>query len=168
MQITSDQIKALRAETGAGIMDCKRALEQVDGDLAKAQIVLKEKGLASAEKKASKEVNDGLIETYVHSGGRLGSIVELNCETDFVARTEQFRTLAHDLAMQIAAMAPKYVDVGDVPEEEKESNAQEICLLQQPFIKDQTMTVQEILKENISKLGENVKIRRFRRFSLGE
>lgn len=167
MDITADQIKTLRKLTGAGIMDCKRALEQASGNLDEAQIVLREKGLSSAEKKASRITEEGLVESYIHSGGRLGAIIEVNCETDFVARTPEFKTLAHDLAMQVAAMAPSYVDSTDIPED-VEASPQEVSLLQQPFIKDQTMTVQDILKETISKMGENVKVRRFTRFSLGE
>ncbi len=167
MDITADQIKALRKLTGAGIMDCKRALEQASGNLDEAQIVLREKGLSSAEKKASRITEEGLVESYIHSGGRLGAIIEVNCETDFVARTPEFKTLAHNLAMQVAAMAPSYVDSTDIPED-VEASPQEVSLLQQPFIKDQTMTVQDILKETISKMGENVKVRRFTRFSLGE
>ncbi len=167
MDITADQIKALREITGAGIMDCKRALEQANGDLDEAQTFLREKGLSSAEKKASKVTEEGLVESYIHSGGRLGALVEVNCETDFVARTPEFKTLAHSLAMQVAAMAPTYVDASDIPED-VEANPQEVSLLQQPFIKDQTVTVQDVLKETISKVGENVKVRRFARFSLGE
>ncbi len=167
MDITADQIKTLRKLTGAGIMDCKRALEQASGNLDEAQIVLREKGLSSAEKKASRITEEGLVESYIHSGGRLGAIIEVNCETDFVARTPEFKTLAHNLAMQVAAMAPSYVDSTDIPED-VEASPQEVSLLQQPFIKDQTMTVQDILKETISKMGENVKVRRFTRFSLGE
>ena len=148
-------------------MDCKRALEQASGNLDEAQIVLREKGLSSAEKKASRITEEGLVESYIHSGGRLGAIIEVNCETDFVARTPEFKTLAHNLAMQVAAMAPSYVDSTDIPED-VEASPQEVSLLQQPFIKDQTMTVQDILKETISKMGENVKVRRFTRFSLGE
>jgi elongation factor Ts len=167
LDITADQIKALREITGAGIMDCKRALEQANGDLDEAQTFLREKGLSSAEKKASKVTEEGLVESYIHSGGRLGALVEVNCETDFVARTPEFKTLAHSLAMQVAAMAPTYVDASDIPED-VEANPQEVSLLQQPFIKDQTVTVQDVLKETISKVGENVKVRRFARFSLGE
>ncbi len=148
-------------------MDCKRALEQANGDLDEAQNFLREKGLSSAEKKASKVTEEGLVESYIHSGGRLGALVEVNCETDFVARTPEFKTLAHSLAMQVAAMAPTYVDASDIPED-VEANPQEVSLLQQPFIKDQTVTVQDVLKETISKVGENVKVRRFARFSLGE
>ena len=167
MAITPELIKALRKQTGAGIMDCKRALEQADGDLKEARIILREQGLSSAEKKASKATEEGIVESYIHSGGRLGAIVEVNCETDFVARTPEFKTLAHNLAMQVAAMAPIYIDESDIPEE-TEPKPQEVSLLQQPFIRDQTMTVQDVLKETISKLGENVRVRRFTRFSLGE
>ncbi len=153
--------------TGAGIMDSKRALEEADGDVEAARKILREKGIASAAKKASRDTNEGLVEAYVHSGGRVGAIVELNCETDFVARTEDMKTLAHDVAMQVAAMSPKYVGEGDAPEDE-EGNPQETCLLSQPFIRDNGVTVQDIVNETIAKVGENVRVRRFSRFSLGE
>ena len=153
--------------TGAGIMDSKRALEEADGDVEAARKILREKGIASAAKKASRDTNEGLVEAYVHSGGRVGAIVELNCETDFVARTEDMKTLAHDVAMQVAAMSPKYVDERDAPEDE-EGSPQETCLLSQPFIRDNGVTVQDIVNETIAKVGENVRVRRFSRFSLGE
>ena len=153
--------------TGAGIMDSKRALEEADGDVEAARKILRERGIASAAKKASRDTNEGLVEAYVHSGGRVGAIVELNCETDFVARTEDMKTLAHDVAMQVAAMSPKYVGEGDAPEDE-EGNPQETCLLSQPFIRDNGVTVQDVVNETIAKVGENVRVRRFSRFSLGE
>ena len=153
--------------TGAGIMDCKRALQQADGDLEVAQRVLREMGIASAAKKSSRETNEGLVESYIHSGGRIGALVELNCETDFVARTDDVKDLAHDIAMQVAAMAPLYVDEGDIPEDE-DLNPQEACLLQQAFIRDQNVTIKDLLGEAIGKLGENIRVRRFARFALGE
>jgi elongation factor Ts len=153
--------------TAAGIMDCKRALEQSDGDLEDAQRILREMGVASAAKKASRETNEGIVESYIHSGGRIGVLVELNCETDFVARTHDVRDLAHDIAMQVAAMAPLYVDEGDIPDDE-DRNPQEVCLLQQAFIRDQSVTIQDLLSEAIGKLGENIRVLRFARFALGE
>ena len=167
MEISTDLIKALREQSGAGIMDCKRALQEADGDLERAQEILREKGVVSASKKASRDTNEGLVDSYIHSGGRVGAIVEINCETDFVAKTNDFKTLAHDVAMQIAAMSPLYVDTSDIPEGE-DIEPQEACLLQQPFIRDPTTTVQDRINEEIAKLGENVRVRRFTRFSLGE
>ena len=167
MEVSVEAIKALRELTGAGIMDCKRALQEADGDLEAAQLSLVAKGIASAAKKASRATNEGLVESYIHSGGRIGALVELNCETDFVARTDDFRQLAHDVAMQVAAMAPQYVDSSDIPEGEN-SNPQETCLMQQPFIKDPTLSVRELIEQAVGKLGENVRVSRFTRFSLGE
>lgn len=167
MAISTADIKALRDLTGAGIMDSKRALEEADGDVERAQEVLREKGIASAAKKSDRETDQGLVESYIHSGGRIGAMVEANCETDFVARTGDFKALAHDIAMQVAAMNPEYVDERDIPQGE-EVNPQEVCLLQQPFIKDPSITIQDLIKETVGKLGENIRIRRFSRFSLGE
>ena len=167
MAVTVETIKALRDMTGAGIMDSKRALEEADGDVEAARKILREKGIASAAKKASRDTNEGLVESYIHSGGRVGAIVELNCETDFVARTGDMKSLAHDVAMQVAAMSPKYVDEGELPDDE-EASPQEVCLLRQPFIRDNELTVQDVVNETIAKVGENVRVRRFSRFSLGE
>lgn len=167
VEITTSLIKTLREQTSAGIMDCKRALQEAEGDLVKATKILQQLGVASAAKKASRETNQGLIESYIHSGGRIGAIVEVNCETDFVARTDEFQTLAHDLAMQVAAMDPQYVDSSDIPEDE-DVVADELCLLQQTFIKDPSKNIQDLVNEAIGKLGENVKVRRFSRFALGE
>ena len=167
MAITTAEIKALRDLTGAGIMDSKRALEEANGDMDTAQEILREKGIASAAKKSDRETDQGLVESYIHSGGRIGAMVEANCETDFVARTEDFRALAHDIAMQVAAMNPMYIDESAIPEGE-DVNPSEVCLLQQPFIKDPSMTINELIRETVGKLGENIRIRRFSRFSLGE
>ncbi len=167
MAITTADIKALRDLTGAGIMDSKRALEEAEGDMDKAQDILREKGIASAAKKSDRETDQGLVESYIHSGGRIGAMVEANCETDFVARTEDFKALAHDIAMQVAAMNPKYINESDIPEGE-DVDPQEACLLQQPFIKDPSMTIDEMIRELVGKLGENIRIRRFSRYSLGE
>ena len=167
MAVTVDDIKALRQITGAGVMDSKRALEEASGDIKKAEEILRQQGIASAAKKANRATNQGLVESYIHSGGRIGAIVEVNCETDFVARTEEFRDLAHNLAMQVAAMSPSYLDESVVPENETVDAAQD-CLLQQPFIRDPAKTVQELVNETVGKLGENVRVRRFTRFSIGE
>lgn len=165
--VSVDAIKALREETGAGVMDCKRALEAASGDVARAQGILRQEGIASAAKKASRATNDGVVESYIHSGGRIGVLVEVNCETDFVARTPEFRELAHNLAMQVAAMDPQHIDQADIPEG-VEVNPQEDCLLQQAFIRDPSKTIDDILKETVGKLGENIRVRRFTRFALGE
>ena len=167
MAVTVDDIKALRQITGAGVMDSKRALEEASGDIKKAEEILRQQGIASAAKKANRATNQGLVESYIHSGGRIGAIVEVNCETDFVARTEEFKELAHSLAMQVAAMSPSYVDESSAPEDETVDAAQD-CLLQQPFIRDPAKTVQDLVNETVGKLGENVRVRRFTRFSLGE
>jgi len=168
LEVSVEAIKALREETGAGVMDCKRALEQSEGDLAKAHEILKDIGAASAAKKASRATNEGIVESYIHSGGRFGVLLEVNCETDFVARTPEFRELAHSLAMQVAAMAPLHVDCDDLREDETEEIPQEACLMQQAFIRDPTKTIQDLVKEAVGKLGENIRVRRFIRFSLGE
>jgi elongation factor Ts len=167
MQISVESVKALRDLTGAGIMDSKNALVESNGDIAKAEEILRDKGMASAMKKSSRATNQGLVESYIHSGGRIGAIVETNCETDFVARTDDFKSLAHDIAMQVAAMDPKYLDASDIPEGE-EVNPEQLCLLQQAFIKDNSKTIQDLVNETIAKIGENVKVRRFSRFALGE
>ena len=167
MEVTVGMVKALREKTGAGIMDCKRALEEAKGDLDQAQDILREKGIAAAREKASRATSEGLVESYIHSGGRVGAIVELNCETDFVARTPDFKSLAHDIAMQVASMSPAYVDVSDIPEG-KSLDPQQACLLRQPFIRDTTQTVQDQVDQAVAKLGENLRVRRFARFSLGE
>ena len=167
MAVSVELVRALRDQTGAGIMECKEALESTDGDLEKATAVLREKGRANVAKRISRDTHEGVVETYVHTGGRFGAIVELGCETDFVARTEEFQKLAYDIAMQVAAMAPAYVDSTDIPER-ADGNAQEACLMQQPYIKDPTKTVQDLVNEMVGKLGENVRVRRFSRFSLGE
>jgi len=168
LEISVESIKALRAQTGAGIMDCKHALEEANNDVDRAVDILRQQGIAAASKKAYRSVNQGLVESYIHSGGRIGALVEVNCETDFVARTPEFRELAHDLAMQVAAMSPIYVDDDDVPDDRAEVNPQEACLMQQPFIKDPTRTIEDVVNETIGKLGENVRVRKFTRFSLGE
>ena len=197
MEITAKQVKELREATGAGVLDCRKALQSHDGDLEKAAAYLREKGLAAASKKEGREAKEGIVELYSHGGGRVGVMVEVNCETDFVARTEQFKTFAHDLALHIAASAPKFVDVTDIPAsviEEKraadraqalaegkpervvdkivdgrmEKFYQEACLVRQPFVKNEDLTVADLIKQTIAAIGENIIVRRFARWELGE
>lgn len=164
-EISTQKIKELREQTGAGIMDSKRALEASGGDMAKAMQILKEQGLARAAKKAERVARQGLIEAYIHAGGRIGAMVEVNCETDFVARTDDFRRLVHDIAMQVAATNPKVV--GNEPDLDTSNISEEEILLKQPFIKDPSITIEDLVKNSIAKVGENVIIRRFARFELG-
>jgi elongation factor Ts len=166
LEITTQMIKELREQCGAGIMDCRSALVSTQGDLEKALAILKEKGLAKAQKKSERVTMQGLVEAYIHTAGRIGALIEVNCETDFVARTTEFKCLAHDLAMQVAALAPKYVSAEDVPDG-TEVEPVEVCLLSQPFIKDPTRTIKDIIVETIAKTGENIKVRRFIRYELG-
>jgi elongation factor Ts len=199
MAVGTDQIKELREKTGAGIMDCKAALAETQGDLEKAIDHLRKKGLAAAGKKAGRATTEGWIGSYIHAGGKIGVLVEVNCETDFVARTHDFQQLIRDLAMQVAGSIPpaRYVRREEVPQavidREKEIYAaqareakkpeavvlkmvdgklekfyQEICLIEQPFIKDPEMKVKDLIAQKIAKLGENIQIRRFVRFQLGE
>ena len=163
MASTTELIKELRERTSAGVMDCKKALDESNGDVDKAEQILKEQGIASAAKKAGRDTDQGLIETYIHSGGRIGAMVEVYCETDFVARTKEFSDLAHDIAMQIAAMNPSTLEENNTDAESDNSS-----LLQQPFIKDPSKNIQELINETVGKLGENIRVRRFKRFSLGE
>ncbi len=150
-------------------MNCKRALEEAKGDIDSAVEILKRQGLAKADKKAHREARQGLIETYIHTGGRIGALVEVNCETDFVARTNEFRELAHHLAMQVAATAPAFLSREDFSEKELPDGVDpdEVCLLSQPFIRDPERTVQDIITETVARVGENIKVRRFARFELG-
>ncbi|MFA5374976.1 MAG: translation elongation factor Ts [Dehalococcoidia bacterium] len=167
--ITAETVKELRNSTGAGIMDCKRALQEAGGDLKKAAEVLQKQGFVKAEKRAQREAKNGLVDVYIHTGGRIGALVEINCESDFVARTEDFKALAHNIAMQIAASEPQYVCVDDIPENLRaEANPVEACLLSQPFIRDPQRSIQDVITEVIAKTGENIKIRRFARFELGK
>lgn len=197
MSISATVVKELRAKTGAGIMDCKEALKENDGDLGKAADWLRQKGISKAEKKASRETSEGRIGSYIHMGGRVGVLVEINCETDFVAKTDEFNALVNDVAMQIAAMNPSYVSREEVPQEvidqeiagykaaaieegKPENIADKIaqgkvdkyfksqCLLEQDFIKDDKKTIEAVLKETIGKVGENMRIKRFARFDLAE
>lgn len=196
-EISAKMVKELRECTGAGMMDCKKALAEVDGDMQKAVDYLREKGQAAAAKKASRIAAEGLIESYIHGVGRIGVLLELNCETDFVAKNEDFKMLAKDLAMQVAASKPEYVKKEEVPEDiiakEKEILAaqaanegkpekiiakmvegriekyyKEVCLMEQPFVKDPDITIKELIAQKINKIGENISIRRFVRYELGE
>lgn len=196
MEITTTMVKELRALTNAGVMDCKNALAETQGDIEEAVRILREKGLVVAAKKAGREAKDGLIAAYIHHGARLGVLLELNCETDFVARTEVFQNLAHDLAMQIAAHNPLYVRVEDIPAEVVEAEKaiyrkqvadsgkppqvidrivegrlkryyDEVCLLRQPFIREPEITVEQLIQNKIAELGENIVVRRFVRYELG-
>ncbi|MEW6459292.1 MAG: translation elongation factor Ts [Bacillota bacterium] len=197
MEVSAKLVKELRERTGSGMMDCKKALVETGGDLEKAVDYLREKGLAAAAKRAGRTVSEGLIESYIHGAGRIGVLVEVNCETDFVAKTDEFRAFARDVAMQIAAARPEFVGRADVPAEtldrerrvlraqalnegkpEKivdkmvegrlEKFFRENCLLEQPFIKNPDVAVQDVLKETVARLGENIVIKRFARFQLGE
>ena len=197
MAITTEQIKELREATGAGILDCRKALEQANGDFDKAVDFLREKGLATAAKRSDRDASEGTVELYSHGNGRVGVMVEVNCETDFVARSEAFRTFAHEVALQIAAGAPRYIRAEDVPaevfehereiarararEESKpeavlerivegriEKFKDEVCLLRQPYIRDESITLEKLMLQNVAAIGENIVIRRFARWELGE
>jgi elongation factor Ts len=166
LEISIEIIKELRAQSGAGIMDCRSALLSTEGDMEKALQVLKEKGLLKAQKKAERVTTQGLIEAYIHTTGRIGAMVEVNCETDFVARTDEFKELAHCLAMQIAAQSPQCISAEELSEG-VDIEPEEACLLLQPYIKDPAMTVKDIINETIAKLGENIRVSRFVRYKLG-
>lgn len=167
MAIAVELVRALREQTGAGILDCKQALEASQGDLKQAADALRLKGFAQVAKRSDKTTNQGVIEAYIHAGGRLGALVELGCETDFVARTSEFKELAHDIAMQVVAMAPEYLDKADMEEGDTRPVAQ-VSLLQQPFIKDNSSAVGEVVQVLAAKVGENVRVLRFTRLALGE
>jgi elongation factor Ts len=166
MKVSIEAVKELRSRTNVGIADCNKALLEVGGDMEKAVEFLKQRGAAIAEKKRNEPVSEGMIEAYVHHTRHIGALVELNCETDFVARTAEFKELAHDLAMQVAAAGPEFLAGEDMPPE-SEADPQVVCLLNQPFIKDPTRTVQEVIAETVAKVGENIRVRRFARFELG-
>ena len=168
MEISIASIKELRDQCGAGIMDCRNALINADGDMTKALEALKELGCLKAAKKAERTTEQGLVEAYIHIGGRIGALIELNCETDFAARTDEFKELAHNLAMQVTAMCPQFVSEDEVPpEQEADVEVETACLLQQAYIKDPTMTVQDVIVQAIARVGENIKVSRFARFELG-
>lgn len=197
MAVSASAVKELREKTGAGMLDCKKALDEANGDIQKASEILREKGLAAAANKAGRVATEGVVESYIHAGGRIGVLVEINCETDFVAKTDQFRDFARDIAMQIAAANPKFVRREEVGTEELEKEREiltaqalnegkpanivakmvegrlgkyyeEFCLLEQSFIKDPDKTISTLLNEKISTIGENISIRRFVRYELGE
>ena len=194
--ISAELVKELRERTGAGFMDCKRALTEADGDLEKAVALLRQKGLAAAAKKSDREAKEGLVSSYIHTGGRVGVLIEVNCETDFVARTDEFQKLVRDLAVQVAGLAPLYVDQAHIPAADLEAKRAElaadeatqkkpeairpqivegqlkkwysqVCLYDQPF-RDEERTVNELITEKIATIGENIRVRRFARFALGE
>ena len=165
--IPLELIKQLRELTGAGVMDCKRALEATDANLQKAVEFLREQGIASAAKKANRVAAQGVVESYIHAGGRIGVIVEVNCETDFVARTPDFQALAREVAMQIAAMNPAVVREEDLPEDAEPTEGEPV-LLNQPYIRDAGKTIRELINETIGRTGENIQVKRFSRFELGE
>ncbi len=196
MPIPLEMVKELREITGAGVLDCKKALESANGDMSRAQQILRDKGLAMAARKAERVAKQGLVEAYVHMG-KAAALVELNCETDFVARTPEFKALAHDLAMQVVGARPRYIRPEDIPaevleNEKRDYRAQmaaqnkpahvlekivenklrkfcaEVCILNQPFIKDENRTVQDVINEKIATIGENIVLRRFVRLELGE
>ena len=197
MAITANQVKELREATGVGFLDCRKALEEANGDFDKAVDFLRERGLAKAAKRADREASEGILDLYDHGNGRVGVMVEVNCETDFVARSESFRTFAHDVALQIAAASPKWVAEGDIPQDVLDHEAEiarnraieegkpeqildrivegrlrkykdEVVLMMQPFIKDEDKTIQQYLHETIASIGENIVIRRFVRWEIGE
>jgi elongation factor Ts len=165
LEITTQMIKELREQCGAGIMDCRSALVFTQGDMDKALAMLRDKGFAKAQKKSDRVTMQGLVEAYIHTAGRIGALVEVNCETDFVARTNDFKCLAHDIAMQVAALSPKYISEEEIPADVKVDPI-EACLLSQPFIKDPTKTIKDLIVETVAKTGENIKVRRFTRYEL--
>lgn len=164
--VTVDDVKRLREETGAGVMDAKRALDEAGGDFNKAKELLRERGIAAAAKRAERSTGQGVVEAYIHGGGRIGALVEVNCETDFVARTDAFRTLARDIAMQVAAMNPAALTPEEVPAG-LPGEAKDHALLTQAFIKDGSRSIQDLVQEVIAQTGENVRVSRFSRFELG-
>ena len=197
MAITTEQIKELRAATGAGVLDCRKALEQAEGNFEQAIEILREKGLAKAAKRADRDASEGVVELYSHGNGRIGVMVEVNSETDFVARSPLFRQFAHEIALQIAAEAPQYIRAEDIPPEVLEKQRQaarqraleegksetvierivegqlekfldEVCLLRQPYIRDENITIEQLLQQHIAQIGENIVIRRFVRWEVGE
>ncbi|HSM70851.1 MAG TPA: translation elongation factor Ts [Anaerolineales bacterium] len=197
MEITTEMIKELRAATNAGVLDCRKALTEADGDFQKAVDWLREKGMATAAKRADRDASQGVVELYSHGEGRVGVMVEVNCETDFVARSEQFRELAHELALQIAASAPRYVEEKEIPAEVLEHEAEiartrtreegkpenvaekivegrlnkfkdEVVLLRQAYIRDESLSVEKLILQSVAAIGENIVVRRFQRWELGE
>ena len=197
MAASPAQVKELRERTGAGMMTCKKALEETSGDMDKAITLLKEQGIATAGKRASKEASQGIVDAYIHAGGKVGVLVELNCETDFVAKTDEFKTLAREIAMQVAAMSPEVVSPDDISQERKDEEERifrqrsidegkperaiegivkgrmaklfsQLCLLDQPYMRDDSRTIQDLVNETTGRLGERIVVRRFARFAIGE
>ena len=166
LKIPTSRVKELREQSGAGVMRCRNALFEAEGNMEKALQILKQQNLYGAEKKAKRSTTQGIIEAYVHAGGRIGAMVEVNCESDFVARTDEFKELAHHLAMQVAALFPKFISREEISEGD-DIKPQSACLLLQPYIKDPDKTIQDIITETIAKVGENIKVSRFARFELG-
>ena len=167
LKIPATRVKELRNQSGAGVMDCRNALLEAEGDVEKALELLKQKGCLLAQKKAGRAATEGVIAAYIHTGRKLGALVEINCETDFVARTDEFKKLAHHLAMQVVAMSPRFISKEEASEED-DIGPQSACLLLQPYIKDPDKTIQDIINETITKVGENIKVSRFARFETGE
>lgn len=165
---SAEDVKRLRDETGAGVMDCKRALDESGGDIEKAKAHLREKGIASADKKAGRATSQGLCDSYIHAGGRIGVLIEVNCETDFVARTDEFKQLVHDLALQIAGTSGTLAITEEELPKDAEGPLEETVLLKQPFIKDGSRTIEQLVKEAIVATKENIRIRRFARYELGQ
>jgi elongation factor Ts len=163
VDISASAVKALREKTGAGVMDCKKALQEANGNVDRAVEILRERGMVQLAKKSGRAANQGIIDTYIHAGGRIGAMVELNCETDFVARTDDFRSLAHDIALQVAAMSPR--EVGDMSSDADAGD--ETLLVNQPFIKNPRLTIRQLIHEAVLKLGENIMVSRFVRFEVG-
>ena len=197
MEITTEMIKQLRGATNAPMLDCRKALQEADGDFDKAVDWLREKGMATAAKRSDRDASNGIVELYSHGGGRVGVMVEINCETDFVARNEQFRKLAHEIALQIAASAPKYIIADEIPAAEIEHEAEiararakeegkpdnvmskivdgriekykdEVCLMRQAYIRDESISIEKLILQNVAAIGENIIVRRFQRWELGE
>ncbi len=166
MVITADDVRKLREETGAGMLDCKKALDEAAGDFAKAKEIINEKGAATAMKRSDRETAEGIVHAYLHHNGRVGALVEVNCESDFVARTDDFKNLVANIALQVAGANPLYVSKDDLPEG-SEDDPKMVCLLEQEYIKDPGVTMSDMLREAITKTGENIRIRRFARFELG-
>lgn len=166
MKVSAKSVKELRDRTSAGMLDCKDALLKADGDIEKAIKVLRRRGLSVARKKMERITTEGVVETYIHHTGKIGALIELNCESDFVAHTDEFKQLAYDIAMQVAAASPRFITTEEIPKKEK-VDPQVDCLVNQPFIKQPEKSVQEIITEAIAKVGENIKVSRFARFELG-
>jgi elongation factor Ts len=166
VSISATHVKELRDLTGAGMLECKNALEEAAGDIEKAKEILLKKGLAVAAKKAQRETAEGTVHAYIHHDSRMGALVELNCETDFVARTDDFRELAQRIALQIAGANPRYLSEDDIPED-TEGDVKDLCLLNQPYLRDESLSIQDLITEAIRKTGENIRVRRFVRFELG-